>query len=128
MGMKNMQVSSVTNFGRSGLSDWLIQRVSAVILLLYIVCHTAIILSTPEISYAQWRDLFVGTTMRIFSLITLLALCAHAWIGMWTVATDYLTTRMMGSKATLVRLVFLVGCIAVLAVYFIWGVIILWSV
>ena len=79
-------------------------------------------------SYAQWRDLFAGTTMRIFSLLTLLALCAHAWIGMWTVATDYLTTRMMGSKATLVRLVFLVGCIAVLAVYFIWGVIILWSV
>jgi succinate dehydrogenase / fumarate reductase membrane anchor subunit len=128
MGMKNMQVSSVTNFGRSGLSDWLIQRVSAVILLLYVVCHSAIILSTPEMSYAQWRDLFAGTTMRIFSLLTLLALCAHAWIGMWTVATDYLTRRMMGSKATLVRLVFLVGCIAVLAIYFIWGVIILWSV
>jgi len=53
MGMKNMQVSSVTNFGRSGLSDWLIQRVSAVILLLYIVCHSAIILSTPKMSYAQ---------------------------------------------------------------------------
>ena len=127
MGVKSMQVSSVTNFGRSGLSDWLIQRVSAVILLLYIVCHSAIILSTPEMSYAQWRDLFAGTTMRIFSLLTLMALCAHAWIGMWTVATDYLTTRMMGSKATFVRLVFLVGCLAVLAVYFIWGVIILWS-
>ncbi len=128
MDVKSMQVSSVTNFGRSGLSDWLIQRVSAVILLLYIVCHSAIILNTPEMTYALWRDLFAGTTMRIFSLLTLLALCAHAWIGMWTVATDYLTTRMMGSKATLVRLVFLIGCLAVLAVYFIWGVIILWSV
>lgn len=121
-------VTSVTNFGRSGLYDWLIQRVSAVILLLYVLCHGAIILSTPDMSYGMWRELFAGTSMRIFSLLTLAALCAHAWIGMWTVATDYFTTRMMGAKATLVRVLFLILCVAVLAVYFIWGIIILWSV
>ena len=121
-------VTSVTNFGRSGLSDWLTQRISAVILLLYVLCHEAIILTTPEMNYAQWRDLFAGTFMRIFSLLTLVALCAHAWIGMWTVATDYMTTRMMGSRATLLRLLFLILCVGVLAVYFIWGIMILWSV
>ena len=123
-----MRVSSVTSFGRSGLYDWLIQRVSAVILLLYILCHAAIILSTPETIYSQWRDLFAGTSMRVFSLFALVSLCAHAWIGMWTVATDYLTVRMMGTSATVVRLLFLLLCLGVLAVYFIWGVMILWSV
>ena len=121
-------VTSVTSFGRSGLSDWLIQRVSAVIVLLYVLCHVAIILNRPDLDYISWRALFADTYMKIFSLITLVALCAHAWIGMWTVATDYLTTRMLGARATFWRLLFLVICIAALLVYLIWGIMILWSV
>ena len=121
-------VTNVTSFGRSGLYDWLVQRVSAVIILLYVLCHAAIILNTPDMDYIMWRALFADTGMKIFSLITLVALCAHAWIGIWTVATDYLTTRMMGEKATFVRLLFLIICIVVLAVYFLWGIMILWSV
>jgi len=121
-------VTSVTSFGRSGLSDWLIQRVSAVIVLLYVLCHVAIILNRPDMDYISWRALFADTYMKIFSLITLVALCAHAWIGMWTVATDYLITRMLGARATFWRLLFLVICIAALLVYLIWGIMILWSV
>jgi succinate dehydrogenase / fumarate reductase membrane anchor subunit len=121
-------VTSVTSFGRSGLYDWLVQRVSAVIILLYVLCHSAILLTNPDMDYLQWRALFADTWMKIFSLVTLTALCAHAWIGMWTVATDYLTTRMLGAKATFIRLLFLVICLGVLVVYFIWGVMILWSV
>jgi len=121
-------VTSVTSFGRSGLSDWLIQRVSAVVVLLYVLCHVAIILNRPDMDYISWRALFADTYMKIFSLITLVALCAHAWIGMWTVATDYLITRMLGARATFWRLLFLVICIAALLVYLIWGIMILWSV
>jgi len=121
-------VTSVTSFGRSGLSDWLVQRVSAVIILLYVLCHAAIIVATPEIDYTKWRALFAYPAMKIFSLITLVALCAHAWIGMWTIATDYLTTRMIGSSATFVRVLFLLICIGVLVVYLLWGIMILWSV
>jgi succinate dehydrogenase / fumarate reductase membrane anchor subunit len=121
-------VTNVTSFGRSGLSDWLVQRVSAVVILLYVICHAAIIINTPDMDYLQWRTLFADPVMKIFSLITLVALCAHAWIGMWTVATDYLTTRMLGEKATFVRFLFLVICIGVLVVYLLWGIMILWSV
>jgi succinate dehydrogenase / fumarate reductase membrane anchor subunit len=121
-------VTNVTSFGRSGLSDWLVQRVSAVVILLYVICHAAIIINTPDMDYLQWRTLFADPVMKIFSLITLVALCAHAWIGMWTVATDYLTTRMLGEKATFVRFLFLVICIGILVVYLLWGIMILWSV
>jgi len=121
-------VTSVTSFGRSGLSDWLVQRASAVIILLYVLCHAAIIVATPEIDYIKWRALFADPAMKIFSLITLVALCAHAWIGMWTIATDYLTIRMIGSSATFVRVLFLLICIGVLVVYLLWGIMILWSV
>ena len=121
-------VTSVTSLSGNGLSDWLVQRVSAIIILLYVLCHASIILFTPDITYAYWRELFAGNVMRIFSLVTLVALCAHAWIGMWTVATDYLTSHMLGPKGTAIRLVFLVLCLGVLVAYFIWGVMILWSV
>ncbi|MDP2284141.1 MAG: succinate dehydrogenase, hydrophobic membrane anchor protein, partial [Pseudohongiella sp.] len=84
-------VKNVTSFGRSGLSDWVVQRVSAVILGVYFVGLLSFMLLTPELGFAEWKSLFSATWMRIASLAALLALCAHAWIGMWTVATDYLT-------------------------------------
>ena len=121
-------VTNVLSLGRSGLYDWVIQRVSAVIVLLYVLCHTASVLGSPDITYAQWRDLFANTTMRIFSLVTLAALCAHAWVGIWTIATDYLTTRMLGAKATAIRFIFLMICLGATMVYLIWGIMILWSV
>jgi succinate dehydrogenase / fumarate reductase membrane anchor subunit len=121
-------VTNVLSLGRSGLYDWVIQRLSAVIILLYVLCHAAIVIGTPEITYSEWRGLFANTTMRIFSLVTLLALCAHAWVGIWTIATDYLTTRMLGAKATAIRFIFLMICLCVTVVYLIWGIIIFWSV
>jgi succinate dehydrogenase / fumarate reductase membrane anchor subunit len=45
--------------------------------------------------------------MKILSLLAVLSLVAHAWIGMWQVFTDYVTTRQMGPSASGLRLVLL---------------------
>ena len=121
-------VTQVTSFGRSGLSDWVVQRVSAVILGAYTIFLAAWIIFTPEMTYAQWSELFSSTAMRIFSLLALLSLISHAWIGLWTIATDYLTSMTLGNAATKVRFLFLCVCALVLFVYFIWGIDILWGV
>jgi succinate dehydrogenase / fumarate reductase membrane anchor subunit len=121
-------VTSVTSLGRNGLYDWLVQRVSAVVLLAYILFLVGYIATADGLTYAAWRDLFAQTWMRIFSLGALLALCAHAWIGMWTISTDYFTSMTLGSAATIVRLLFQLFCLAVLVVYFVWCVQILWSI
>ncbi|MFN3163756.1 MAG: succinate dehydrogenase, hydrophobic membrane anchor protein, partial [Pseudohongiellaceae bacterium] len=84
-------VTNATNLSRSGLSDWIIQRFSAVLLGSYTIFLLVWLLLHPDLDYQQWRALFDATAMRLFSLITLAALCGHAWIGMWTVGTDYLT-------------------------------------
>jgi succinate dehydrogenase / fumarate reductase membrane anchor subunit len=120
-------VTSVTNLGRSGLFDWLMQRFSAVILASYMLCILASMLMTPEMDYQAWQAIFAGTPMRIFSLITLLALCAHAWIGMWTISTDYLTSLAFGGAATAVRIIFQAGCALLTAVYLLWGIQIFWG-
>lgn len=121
-------VTMISNLGRNGLSDWVVQRVSAVILLAYILFLGGTILLTPEMQYAHWQGLFSQTWMRIFSLISLLSLCAHAWIGMWTVATDYLTPMTLGAAATKVRFLFQLFCLIVLLTYFFWCVQILWGI
>ncbi|MDT8428846.1 MAG: succinate dehydrogenase, hydrophobic membrane anchor protein [Pseudomonadales bacterium] len=120
-------VTNVTSFGRSGLYDWLIQRISAVILAVYFLGLLAYILANPELSHAQWKELFTAPWMRIVSLLALLSLCAHAWIGMWTISTDYLTKAMIGSKATFLRFLFQAACMVLLFIYLIWGIQILWG-
>ncbi len=118
-------VKAVTSFGRSGVSDWLVQRVSAVILLAYFAFLAVVLLS--GVSYVEWKSLFGSTWMRVFSLMALLSLGAHAWIGMWSVLTDYLTERMLGSKGNVMRIAAQLACSLVLFVYVIWGVQILWG-
>lgn len=121
-------VTSVTSFGRSGLSDWLIQRVSAVILAAYFIFMGGyLLLKGASLDYVQWVELHQGIVMRIFSLLAILSLAAHAWIGLWAVLTDYITTRMMGPKATALRVLLQVGMIVVTVIYVIWAINILWG-
>ncbi|MDR0779887.1 MAG: succinate dehydrogenase, hydrophobic membrane anchor protein [Pseudomonadales bacterium] len=121
-------VTNITSLGRNGLYDWLVQRVSAVVLLAWFVFVGLFIATHGDLQYGQWRDLFAQTWMRVFTLAALLSLCAHAWIGLWTVATDYLTKLALGAFATLARLGFLLIVFAVLLTYLVWAVQILWSI
>lgn len=112
-------VTSVTNFGRSGAYDWMVQRVSAVVLAVYTLWLLGLTFFSP-MDYAGWSALFSQTSVRIFSLMALISLGAHAWIGLWTVTTDYL-------KNGVVRFVAQAVCGAVMFVYAVWGVQILWG-
>ena len=119
-------VTSVTSLGRSGLYDWLVQRVSAVVLLAYFG-YVGFVLVSGEVDYKGWTELYSQTWMRVFSLLALLSLGSHAWVGLWCVLTDYITERMMGPKATLLRFSAQVLCGITMFVYVVWGIQILWS-
>ena len=121
-------VSSATNFSRSGLSDWLIQRISAVVLGLYFLVLSWVFFSSPDLEFAEWSQLFDGLSMKIATSLALLALCAHSWIGMWTVATDYLTRSHFGKHVTGLRLGFLCLCVFMIFVYLVLGFQIVWSI
>jgi len=120
-------VTSVTSFGRSGLYDWLIQRVGAVVMAAYVVFLAVYIALNPDLTYEQWSALFGQLWVRIFSFVTLLSFITHAWIGLWSVLTDYLTERLMGSKATVLRIFAQIVLGGVSVTYLIWGIEILWG-
>lgn len=121
-------VTSITNYGRSGAQDWLIQRASAIVLLAYTICVGWFLVSHSNLTYAEWSEYMNTRAMRIFSLATVLALVMHAWIGMWGVSTDYFTTRMAGANGNMLRWIFQAGCGVIIFVYLIWTIEILWGV
>ena len=121
-------VTSVTSFGRSGLYDWLIQRVGGVIMAAYVIFITTYLLLNPELSHEQWQSLYGQLWMRVFSLATLLSFISHAWIGLWAVLTDYLTSRLLGSKATFLRIFAQIALGAVAATYLVWGIQVIWGI
>ena len=121
-------VTNVTSLGRSGLSDWLIARVSAYVMTAYLIFIVGYLMLTPDLNYTQWAALNSSLPMRMFSLLTILSIAAHAWIGMWCVLTDYITVRLIGPKATALRIIFQLGMIAITMLYVIWAIDILWGI
>lgn len=120
-------VMSVTNMGRSGVFDYLVQRLTAVVMAAYLIFLVGFILFTPDLGYTQWQALFEHLWMRVFSLLTLLSIMAHAWIGLWAVLTDYLTERAMGKLGSVLRLTIQVILALVALTYTVWGVEIIWG-
>ncbi len=114
-------VANVTNLGRSGLSDWLIQRISAVVIAAYFLVIMGFLFSHNGLDYLTWKSFISSMPMKIFSLFMLLALVGHAWIGLWTISTDYI-------KPLVLRLSFQLICLVANLVYFIWAIDILWGV
>ncbi|WP_461517813.1 succinate dehydrogenase, hydrophobic membrane anchor protein, partial [Porticoccus sp.] len=121
-------ITNVTSFSRSGLSDWLLQRVTAVVLAAYTIFITFYLLFTPNLEYSQWVALNSHFCMKTFNVLTVLSIAIHAWIGLWAVLTDYVTVRLLGPKATPLRIFLQLGMIAVTLVYVIWALDIVWGI
>lgn len=121
-------VTAVTNLGRSGVYDWLIQRISALVLTLYTFFIVGFILAHPQLEYAEWESLFSQFWVRIFSLLALISMAAHAWIGLWVVLTDYVTTQTMGKSGTAIRICLQIILGVVTVAYTVWGIEILWGI
>lgn len=121
-------VTQATSFSRSGLTDWIIQRASAVILILYTLCMVSFFMGNDVVTYTEWKAFFDHTSIRVFTLLAILATAAHVWVGMWTIGTDYLRTHLLGNGATFLRVVYEFVCFGVIITYVVWGIMILWGI
>ena len=80
-----------------GSMIWNLQRYSSLVILLYFgYVFTFILNFEGEISFFDWSNFFLSFQMRFFTSIVCIFLLLHAYIGLWTVGTDYLTERTLG--------------------------------
>ena len=114
-----VMVRPLMHFGRNGLADWMVQRVSALILTFFTLYVLVCIGMHPHRDFLAWQAWFHGTGMRVFTLLAWLAFLAHTWVGMWTVFTDYI-------KPFFLRVCLQAALIVLLVAYFIWMLAILW--
>ena len=120
-------VTNVTSLTRSGLADFLGQRISAVVLALYTLCVFGFLLVTEELNHATLVAYFGSMSMQLFSTLAVLSTAAHGWIGMWTIGTDYIRPHYFGSSASVFRFVYQSGCVLILFVYVAWALQLFWS-
>lgn len=104
-----------------GLRDWLVQRVTAVVMAVYSVLMLLIVLFQRPSHYGAWKALFSQQWFRLASLLFALSLFWHAWIGVRDILMDYV-------KSTSVRLALQILVILALVAYALWAVQILWSI
>ncbi|MEW9899166.1 succinate dehydrogenase, hydrophobic membrane anchor protein [Chitinivorax sp. PXF-14] len=104
-----------------GLSDWLAQRITAVVMLAYAAGLVLLLLSAAGQDYEGWKNLFQQTWVRTFSTVTVMALLFHAWVGVRDIWMDYV--QPVGIRLTLhvLTILWLVGCF-VYSVKVLWGV------
>lgn len=114
-------VSSIAGGSHYGLRDWLVQRTSAVIMVLYTIFLSSYVALNVPFHYGEWRLLFRQEWMRFFTLLFFLGLYLHAWVGIRNIFMDYV-------HSVAIRLMLHSVVIISLIIYLFWTVDILWGI
>ena len=86
-----------------GFRDWLVQRVTAVLMSLFTFILLAnVLLSKGEMGYDKWAGIFSAQWMKFITFALIVALIWHVWIGVRDIWMDYVVAR--GIRARHVRL------------------------
>lgn len=114
-------VKQLTVSRRNGVRDFLLVRISALVLAAYVLFLFGYLVSHPQLDFHSWKGLFSALPMKVFTLIALTAVMVHGWIGLWQVITDYL-------KCAALRAVALAVVSLVVLGYLCFGLLVLWGV
>lgn len=73
-----------------GTGDWLLQRLTAVVMAVYSAGFVFCIAWNPPGGYAGWKAIFAGNFARLATMLFVASLLYHAWVGMRDIVMDYL--------------------------------------
>ena len=96
-----------------GMRAWLLQRLTAVYIALYIFVFTTLIVRHYPVDYDNWLALFRQPVVLIATLIFYLSVFTHAWVGVRDILVDYV-------KPTSVRFLFLTALALFLTIMTSW--------
>jgi succinate dehydrogenase / fumarate reductase membrane anchor subunit len=104
-----------------GLMGWLLQRVTAVVMAGYTLLMLVAIAGAQPLDYIKWRALFATPWVKVATLLFVVSVLLHAWVGVRNIFMDYV-------KPAGLRFALYVLVILALVAYAGWAARILWSV
>jgi succinate dehydrogenase / fumarate reductase, membrane anchor subunit len=114
-------VNRVVTGAHYGLRDWLVQRITAVIMVLYTLFLILLFGFRRHLDYAAWHALFASPLVKVATLLFVASVCMHVWVGVRDIYMDYV-------KPLGIRLALQAATVLVLAAYAGWALVILWRV
>ena len=128
--------------GKMGIWFFVIQRLTAIILGIATVVIVVFFLvqtdwefgSSCEVecgiqiapTYQEWHAFFFSVPMQILYALSVISLAAHAWVGLWTVATDYIRPQVFGKSTNVFRTLMLTILALILVLYLYLGFSVFW--
>jgi succinate dehydrogenase / fumarate reductase membrane anchor subunit len=103
-----------------GLRDWLLQRLTAVIMAGYTVFLVLALIVHRPLNYPAWKATFSEMWFQVATMLFAMALLYHAWVGMRDILMDYI-------HSTAIRLTAQFAVAFVLLFYLVWTAGILWG-
>ena len=109
-----------------GVKDWVLQRVTAVILVVYTLVLGIGALVTPEFTYENWVRLFNFEVLsfplgKLLAMLAFLSLAYHAWIGVRDIWMDYVKPTGIRLALQVLTVLWLVGSV-VYAAQILWRI------
>ncbi len=74
----------------SALPAWLVQRLSALYMLIFLVYALSDWALARPAGYAAWRTWILHGSVRLPGLVFFVALLLHAWVGLRDIVLDYI--------------------------------------
>lgn len=116
---KNYGSQRVVVGAHYGLRDWLVQRVTAGLMVLFTLVLLVQLLLPGPLGYERWAGIFAAQWMKVLSFVVIVSLAWHVWVGMRDIWMDYIKPVGVRLGLQVFTLVWLVGCAG-------WAVQVLW--
>jgi succinate dehydrogenase / fumarate reductase membrane anchor subunit len=104
-----------------GLKEWIIQRVTAMVMVVFTIVLLIDYCITGSATYEGWAALFSNQLMKLLTFLTFISLFYHAWIGIRDIWMDYIKPVSIRLTLQVLSVLYLVACAA-------YSVQILWKV
>ena len=104
-----------------GLTTWIAQRATAVLMAVYTVIFLVAILAVQPGTVDAWRGIFANGFMKFVTFLFFLSLFYHAWIGVRDIWMDYVKPVGIRLGLQVITVLWLVGC-AAYAIQILWKV------
>lgn len=104
-----------------GVGNFLLQRLTALVLVGFFVILALRLLTAGTLDYVGWASIFVPMWMKVLTLVAILALLYHAWIGVKDIWMDYVKPVWVRLTLQTLTALWLLACA-------VWSVQILWRV